>query len=301
MDSLKTLLDRQQYDLIIKLTANSDVASDIFYRIAAFTCVQKYEDALFCLQDHAQILEKDNLNSLINIHIELLCALERYEQAYNALDYYNNLPYHSQIVEETLAKMPELIENESKKKNALTNFTEDQIFELLNSKNSEEVLFALDLIKKLDVFTYLDEIAKILISEQKQTVRSFALMLLVQKEVDRELNYLSYKGLIKVNPKLLRNPFSGANFNRLVKTIDASFKNTTYAQSATQVLSALAIYIYPNDVDNCVNEMIAALKTYVSSLYGEEIPLEKSCDEFKSDIDKTKEFYSLIQIANSDF
>ena len=200
MDSLKGLIDSRQYDLVIKLTEKSANVSDLFYRIVAFTCLGKYEEALFVIQDHQKELETFNLVSLITIHIELLCALERYDQARAVLSYYEDLPYQSQIVEETLRKAPELIEQEEKKTQAIF-YSEDEIIDKLTSKDNNDVIFGLDLVKKRDVLSFLPYIKMILSSFPNQTVRSLALMLLVEKEVDRDLKYLSYNGEIMVNPK----------------------------------------------------------------------------------------------------
>lgn len=300
MDSLKTLIDRQQYDLVIKLTDNATKASDLFYRIAAFTFLGKYEEALFVVQDHQNELEKENLNSLINIHIELLCSLSRFEQAYSALDYYSNLPYQSQIVEETLRKMPEVISKEEKKKTIVNTKNEEELFDLLNSNNPEEVLFGLDLVKKLDVFTYLDVISKILKENDKQTVRSFALMLLVQKEVDRDLDFLSYQGMIKVNPKHIAPPFTGEGFNQIVRNIDHDFKNATLSQNGAQLLSNLAIYIYPFQFKNDEKEITAAIYLYSKALFKEEINIDEYALEHSLFPDKIREYYSLIEVAIND-
>lgn len=301
MDSLKSLIDKQNYDLVIKLTENSESASDFFYRIAAFTCLGKYEEGLNVIQDHQEMLEKENLNSLIHIHIELLCALERFDQAYSILDYYSNLPYQSQIVEETLQKMPEIIEIEEKKKQTMTKFNEDDVFEKLNSHNPEDVLFALDLIKKLDVFTYLDEIKKIMIKNEKQTVRSFALMLLVSKEVDREMDYLSYKGLIKVNPKKLSKPFSGEFLNSLLRKMDNEFKNTTLSQTGAHLISSVLIYIYPHELSENLDEILGAIYLYSQKLMQEEtIELSKFAQLHNLNYDSLKQYYDLIDVSSND-
>ena len=104
MDSLKSLIDQKNYDLVIKLTETSTSSNDLFYRISAFICLGKYEEALYVIQDNQKTLEI-NLASLINAHINLLCALNRFDQAYTTLDYYANLPYQSQVVEELLQKI----------------------------------------------------------------------------------------------------------------------------------------------------------------------------------------------------
>ena len=300
MDSLKTLLDKQKYDLVIKLTESSSKPSDLFFRIAAFTCLGKYEEALFVIQDNAEILQKENLNSLISIHIELLCALERYDQAYASLDYYSNLPYENQLTEETLRKMPDLIASESKKKSAYKNKSEEEIIELLSSKNPDDLLFALDLIKKLDVLTYLKEISDVLVKAEKQTVRSFALMLLVQKEVDRELDFLSYKGLIKVNPKYIDPPFTGEVFNRLVREMDLSFKDTVLASNGVQLLSNLIIYIYPHALEGDEKEILGAIYLYSKALYKENIDIDQYCSDNNLNKVILMQYYYLIESAIND-
>ena len=118
MDSLKSLLDAKKYDLVLKLTQGSADKNDLFYRIAAYIGLAQYENALYVIQDHQAILEA-NLVALIPAHIELLCVLQRFEQAQAILEYYSNLPYQSQAVEEILRKMPEVIKKEEEKDQAI--------------------------------------------------------------------------------------------------------------------------------------------------------------------------------------
>lgn len=292
MDSLKSLLDQRKYELVIKLTEKSLEVNDIFYRVAALICLGKYEDALYDIQDNQKILET-KLESLIPAHIELLCTLGRYEQAESVLDYYSNLPYQSQAVEEILRKMPMIISQEEKKSQAKT-YDDDFIVEKLNSINVEEVLFALDLVKTRDIFTFLPEIAKILTTYPMQNVRSFALMLLVQKEVDRELRFLSEGEYLTVNPKKLQLPFTGDSFNKIVKKMDVDFKNPTLAQNGIQILSSYAIYIYPKMIPEDVNEITLAIYVISKSYIGEDVDLTILADSLHLEVDKVKHYYDKI-------
>ena len=205
---LKTLIDQKKYDLVIKLTETSESATDLFYRISAFICLGKYEDALYVIQDHQKVLES-NLASLINAHINLLCALNRFDQAYSVLDYYANLPYQSQVVEEILRKMPDIIEAEEKKQNSIKFYDDETIAKLLKSDVDEEVLMALDIIKTRDIFSFLPEINDILLNHKRETIKSYTLMLLVKKELDRNLQINKLGKVIDVNPKYLTPPFTG--------------------------------------------------------------------------------------------
>ena len=271
MDSLKTLIDQKKYDLVIKLTETSESANDLFYRISAFMLFGKYEDALYVIQDHQKILES-NLVSLINAHINLLCALSRFDQAYSVLDYYANLPYQSQIVEELLAKMPKVIEAEEKKQNSIKYFDDESISNLLKSNNDEEVLMALDIIKNRDVFSFLEEIKGVMLNYPRETVKSYALMLLAKKEVDRNLQINKNGKLIDVNPKNLVPPFSGAIFNEVIRYFDYKIKDQTISQTATQLLSQYCIYIYPDILT--ANSKLYSVAFYVIACRYAGAPLE---------------------------
>ena len=271
MDSLKTLIDKKEYELVIKLTERSETPNDLFYRISAFIYLGKYEDALYVIQDHQKILES-NLVSLINAHINLLCALSRFDQAYSTLDYYANLPYQSQEVEEILRKMPEVIELEEKKQNTVRFYDDEQIEQYLTSDKLEDVLIGLDTVRNRDIFTFLPVLQKILVNHPHQMVRSYTLMLLVQKEVDRELKMKSLGEIIDVNPKHLNPPFTSVVFNRTAKLIDSEFKDPSLAQNAAQFLSEYEMFTYPRSIKDAPKDLCAAL--YIISRKYANSPLE---------------------------
>ena len=248
MDSLKSLLDQKKYDLVIKLTETSTSSNDLFYRISAFIFLGKYEDALYVIQDHQKTLES-NLVALINAHINLLCALNRFEQAYSALDYYANLPYQSQVVEETLRKMPEVIASEEKKQTSIKYYDDDQLEELLRSNKDENVLLALDVIKSRDVLSFLPILNKLMLEYPRETIKSYTLMLLVRKEIDRNLKIKKGEKVLDVNPKHLNPPFTSDTFNEVVRYFDHNLKNLSVSQTATQLFSQYCIYIYPAELD----------------------------------------------------
>ena len=303
MDSLKTLLDQKKYDLIIKLTETSDSANDLFYRISAFMCLGKYEDALYVIQDHQKVLES-NLASLINAHINLLCALNRFEQAYTTLDYYANLPYQSQVVEELLQKMPQVIEAEEKKFTSLKFYDDDTIAKLLTSDKDEEVLMALDIIKNRDIFSFLPEISELLLNHKKEIIKSYALMLLVQKELDRKLQINKKGRVITVVPKYLTRPFTGVIFNQVVKYFDSEFHDLTITQTATQLLSQYCIYIYPDLLNRSPKLYAVAFYLIACKYAGSELNDEQRSDLIKrNEIDVTEldELIDEIETTLQDF
>ncbi len=299
MDNLKSLLDNKQYDLVLKLTETSTTSNDLFYRISAFIFLGKYEDALYVIQDHQEILQS-NLAALINAHINLLCVLGRFDQAYTVLDYYANLPYQSQVVEEILRKMPKIIEAEEKKQNTFKFYSDDELEQMLKSEKFEDVLLALDVIKNRDVLAFLPFLKDLLVSSKKEAIKSYILMMLVKKEIDRDLVIIKNGQALKVNPKKLKPPFQGEIFDGVVKGFDREYKDSTLSQIATQLFSQYSIYIYPEEYRYSVNEYLAVFyllsKDYASSgnedlsllSFSQELDLEK-IKQIKEEIDKMLE------------
>ena len=97
MDSLKSLMDKRQYDLVLKLTENTIDPTYLFYRISALLALGRAQESLKCIEDNRVLLQKD-LSILIKVHIEILCLLGMFDKAYEEMKYYQNLPYASQVV-----------------------------------------------------------------------------------------------------------------------------------------------------------------------------------------------------------
>lgn len=258
MDSLKTLMDKKSYDLVIKLTENSNDALSLFYRLSALLAVGQSEQALNLIYTKRIILQ-ERLVILIKIHIEILCLLKRFDDAYNELKYYEELPYESQEVEELLRAMPDYIKKEEMNRGQRRMMDEEEIQKRLMSKDDEEVLSALDEIKNLRVEPYLLPILKIMRSYPRQVVRSFALLLLVNQKYDKEVDFLRDDKLIKVVPSSLEEPFSIPGFDSLQAfsfALQSMYHDPSIANNAMNIVSSYIIYIYPNSINYSPDESL---------------------------------------------
>ena len=251
MDSLKTLMDKKQYDLVIKLTENSNDSIALFYRLSALLAVGKSEDALNLIKSKRLILQ-NKLSLLIKFHIEILCLLGRFDEAYTELKYYEDLPYESQEVEEILRSMPTYIREQEKASFGSRRIDEDEIRQRLMSKNDEEVLAALDEIKSLPINNYLLNILKLMNSHPRQVIRSFALLLLVNAKYDKEVQFLHFDKLVTVNPSKLPDPFSVPGFDSLESlsfALQNEYHDPSVAQNALHVISSYLLYVYPSGLE----------------------------------------------------
>ena len=302
MDSLKTLMDRREYDLVIKLTENSQDINYLFYRISAFLATGKGESALQVIKENRQILQGD-LSLLMKVHIEILCLLGKFDEAYEELKYYENLPYVSQNVEEILKSLPQYIREEEKKTYSSRTLDDDGLKERLLSNDQNVVLPALDMVRDRDINKFLPEIEKVLVKFPKQAIRSLALLLLVQKQVNKEVSFNHMGEVIKVNSSKLEPPFIGNEFNDFVRALQADLKDPALNENAIQILSSYIIYVYPIKLELNYGVLIEALRE-ISEQYLQvknELSLEKRCEQKQLDLEEVKDLIYKIKTSVEDF
>ena len=258
MDSLKTLMDKKQYDLVIKLTENSQDSISLFYRLSALLAVGQSQEALKLIKNKREIF-KNKLALLIKFHIEILCLLGKFEEAFEELKYYEELPYENQEVEEILRAMPAYIRKAEKDSFKQKGFDEDELYQMLLSKQDNEVLIALNEIKDQKLDQYLLPILKIIKSYPKQIIRTYGLLLLVSQKYDKEIDFLYFDEVLKLNPSKLKEPFIIEGFrdiNDLSYVLSNTYHDPSITQNALQIISSYLLYIYPRELEMDKEEII---------------------------------------------
>ena len=302
MDSLKSLMDKKQYDLVIKLTENSVDSTYLFYRISAFLALGKPLESLTVIEGNREILEKD-LSILLKIHIEILCLLNRFDDAYKELERYKNLPYVSQQVEELLASMPNYIRDEERKAFSSKEMDDEQVKTLLHSQEVSDAIIGLDIVRERDINKYLDDLRWVMVNHKSQSIRSFALFVLVQKGVDGVFKFNHLDDIIEVNPKELTPPFVGEPFNTITKRVTVEFKDPALSENAIQILSTHIMFIYPDVLHNSEDEIVEALY-FISSKYLQSKSVEelaKRCEERELDVRRVQRLIDDINFSLENF
>ena len=257
MEDLRKLLEQRKFDEVVELTKNATKSEDLFFRLSALMALGKLKEAINCIEDHRVTLQ-DNLPWLMRLHIELLCLDGRFDEAFDEVKYYENLPYDSQESEETLKKLPKIIREYETSKSHLAMEKED-IIKGLSSNNSDDVLASLDALRDKDLVPYYIFLQKILSSYPKQAIRSFALLLLVQRAVNKTFKFNNMGEMIEVNPSTLKPPFVDDEFEKMIKRMEEEYKDPSITQNAISLLSSYLIYIYPKSVDFDDDELVDAL------------------------------------------
>lgn len=258
MDSLKTLMDQKNYNLVIKLTENSNDAIALFYRLSALLAVGQSEEALNLIKTKRLIMQK-RLSLLIKFHIEILCLLKRFDEAYEELKYYEELPYESQEVEEVLRSMPTYIRNEEKAAYKRP-IDDDELREMLIKGNDGEILASLDRIKGLVDFTpFLLGILKVAQTHKRQVIRSIALLVLVYKKYDKEVKFLHHDQMINVIPAELDDPFIIPGYSSIEEfsyALQSEYHDPSIADNALNVISSYLLYNYPDKLNLSAEESL---------------------------------------------
>ena len=304
MDSLKTLMDKKSYDLVIKLTENSNDAIALFYRLSALLAVGQSEEALNLIKTKRLIMQK-KLALLIKFHIEILCLLKRFDEAYEELKYYEELPYESQEVEEVLRGMPAYIRNEEKAAYKAP-IDEDKLREMLIKGNDGEILASLDRIKAMTDFgPFLLGILKVAQSHKRQVIRSIALLVLVYKKYDKEVNFLHHDKMITVVPSKLDDPFIIPGYSSIEEfsyALQSEYHDPSIADDALNIISSYLLYNYPDKLDLSADESLVVFGFIAKKLLQINIDdLEKVCQEKGLDYSKIKNKMEDVEIDLSHF
>ena len=304
MDSLKSLMDKKQYDLVLKLTENTNDVISLFYRLSALMAVGQSEQALTLIK-YKRLILQNRLDILIKIHIEILCLLGRFDEAYEELKYYQELPYESQVVEEILRAMPAYIRKEERNAYARHEKSEEEIHQQLMSDNDEEVLAALDSLKSEPLDLYLLPILKIMRSHPRQVVRSFALLLLVNSKFNKEVDFLHNEQIIKVNPSLLDEPFNIEGYQDLTAfsfARQSAYHDPSIASHALNLISSYLIYIYPDKLNLSKDESLLVFGYLAKKMLHSQIDdLNDACQKYQVDVQKVSSYINLIDEALKNF
>jgi hypothetical protein len=112
MDSLKSLMDKKEYQLVLDLTKGSSDPEAIFYRATAYISLNQPVPATALLVENREELFKANPVLLMKVTFELRFIQKQFDEAYKDLEWFSNQPYVSQAVEEQLRAAPALIRSE---------------------------------------------------------------------------------------------------------------------------------------------------------------------------------------------
>lgn len=258
MDSLKTLIERKQFQLVVDLTCEYRDAASAAFRIAALVGLGRLEEALGLITKFRGEFEDANF-SIMRVHFEILLLKNRYDRAYEELNYYKELPYISQEVEEYLNQAEEMIRSHERSYNKNRKRSKDEIYEILEKEKDSLLLLAvLNEIRDYNIrdFTY-----HLILFLKRGGINSFvstyALLLLVSSGYEKPIDFYKNDKKYVVTPKELTPPFINEKYDEVVKRIEITAKDPAVSEAAKSLLNDLVIILYPEDIFDCEIKLLA--------------------------------------------
>lgn len=287
MQKIEDLFEGGDFEKVLELTENSIDPKEIFVRISSYIELGKREEALKALLDHREPLFKARPIMTMRADFELRFALNQFDEAYDDLGYFNNLPYVSQEVEEALRAFPKIIREEEKASLLQGQGKEKDLRALLNSSDPYAVLGALSQIGNKRLKGYEAEIEKILVSSPYADVKSFALEVLVAEGYDKEVRFLNGEDELRIIPKELCSPFDEpgyANLRKMLKTL----KDSSLQSVCVKLLDQIALSSFPHypfkegPLSSELEALISLGKEYLGEPGEGDEGLKKEMDRFKA-------------------
>ena len=245
MADCKKLFDEGRYFEALKESEGTEDPSLLFLRLSCLIRLGKNEEALKeLLKNRASLFSFRPLMAMKS-DFELRFALKEFDEAYEDLSYFSNLPYVSQEVEEALRSYPKIIRAEEKA-SLLEGTSQGKSLSLsLSSKDPYAVLGALSQIGKQGIAGYEKQIEGILVSALPHDVRAFALEVLVACHYPKEVRFDDGDEVVSLLPSALKNPFEEENYQNLRKMLltlqDASLSNV-----CLNLADQLSLSCYPS-------------------------------------------------------
>ncbi|MCQ2742279.1 MAG: hypothetical protein MJ239_03160 [Bacilli bacterium] len=249
MDSLKSLLDRKEYDLLLDLTKQSSDPEEIFYRITALTAQNKGKEALAELILNRPTLYKHNPGLCLKANFELRFILKQWDDAYKDIKFFEDQPYVSQEIEEQLRALPEVVRsNERASEFVRTYEPEDVIKALIESKDDYEVLAMLNYIKVKDCAIYKPYIGKVVESNRHPYVKTFALLLLIALGSSEKVKLEKNGKTFELVPSDTIPPYSGEEYNSVCRSLRDLCKDPSVYNVAKEIMDNCIIDMFPEKV-----------------------------------------------------
>ncbi len=305
MANIEKLFVEKKYEEILEVTEGSKDLDELFMRVVTFVMLSRFDEAQECLNENSDILKED-LPRLMEIDILISYYLNDFEEAYKKWELYNEEPYFSQEMEEKLAYYKKDIHDHELKSFKNDKPIADTIIEYLSYDDISDNYAALRLLQEVE-FESLDEIKRAyliksvlsaLVNSKSQQVRSMCLIYLVDINYDKEVDFLSREGLIKINPTKIEKPYSSRQFNALIKRARDE-KDSTFLDTFHVVLTLLMTYLYPTDFYEDDNNVYHTIRYYVLKMFQQtDLTLEQYCSTQACNLAAVKRILHLIDLAD---
>ena len=245
MQKINDLFEEGKYEEVLELTKDSTKPQEIFVRISTYIEMGKREEAFATLLKNREALFKTRPLMTMRADFELRFALNQFDEAYDDLEYFSNLPYVSQEVEEELRAAPKRIRAEEKAYLLQGADQTKDLNTLLKSNDPYAVLGALSQIGNKGMKGYEEEIKNILSGTMHHDVKGFALEVLVALGYPKQVCFIDGGKARMVRPSELVSPFEEQNYKDIRKHL-GYLRDSSLSETSIHILDEIALASYPD-------------------------------------------------------
>ena len=275
MSKMQQLVKEGRYEEALSLDPAQDEGSDKFLRVSCYLSLGKGKEAMAeLLARRDELFALDPLLTLkVNFEVRLL--LKQFDEAEKDLEYFENLPYVSQKVEEALRGLKGTIAS-TRYASAHPSQSLDEILEILSSPSDDLMLLsALNGLKKVgELEDYRDLVEELLLGPYHDDVKTYALMLLSAKGSDHEVAFVKRGRTFRVNPAKLGSPYAMKEYRYLRDKLNV-LSDQSLREVCGELLDLYALICYPERFVNVGEEdlfltaLLALGRRYLGQKEGE--------------------------------
>lgn len=288
---------------IEEITDSKDV-DDMFYCFSALCSLGQSDKAFAFLEQHKnEMLAQPE--RLIEEHIFELLLLDKYDEAREAMREYEELPYISQSVEETIRTCNGLISKREKdfyKRNRPVDL--DKLEEELLSDDTVSVQVAITHLADYDITKYIPTLSKVLVNANiNGATRRLALILLQDREYSKKIKFLYEESseIIDVIPSELGVAIDPNGTKKFADRLCA-LRNVTVEEHFKIVYEMFTLFTYPKKITYSDNDIFYGVLLAVYESFG--MDSEEIVDEIlasKIDLKTVLEIKSKAKTYSSSF
>ncbi len=246
MDSLKTIFEKRNYELILSLTEKAADAESLFYRASSFLALGKPKEAMTIFENNRKALFSYNPLVTLKHNFEIRILLNEFDEAYQDLEEFRSYPYVSQVVEEKLSSFPTYLRKKEKESLLNKPLSIEEAKRLLSSpKNDYETLVTLEAISRVAIDPFLPEIKSLLISNAHPSVKTYAFLLLINCQYDEKVMLKQGDKEYQLIPKNVEPPFVNKRFKDFKNKLETLAKDPSVAGVAFSLFSDYTLAVFP--------------------------------------------------------
>ncbi len=248
MSKISDLFEKGKFIEVLNMTEKCQNDEEYFFHFLSLLALDKNEDALLYLSDNHQALERFSLVDLINVHLNLLLRMDRHAEAYKALDYYRELPYESQEVEELLKNAEYGIRNHEVAQSKSFTMSNEKVKKYLKSDDFEQFQTAIQYLSRPEIYigAFEEELQDLLTNGKTQSIRAITLLLMCEKKYEGNFAFNYFGKIIDVDPKALNAKADLSVVKRFKNKIDKKCKkDVTLIEIAMELFNQFTINYFP--------------------------------------------------------